>query len=162
VWACCDHREIEDSLERLDKLTQEEAQMASAEQLKMTHSIDGKVMGVEDRVRGVEGQVEGVRGDVQDVCVNVQDVHVNVQDVHVDVQDVRVDIQGVCVDVQDVLTTRLSPQERGTCLHVAIYASHIPQSDRSVSFLILPLVMCGPGSAQKPGLRPGLRGLRLS
>ena len=54
------NKEIEDSLERLDKLTQEEARMASVEQLKMTHSID-------DRVRGVEGQVQDVRGDVQDI-----------------------------------------------------------------------------------------------
>ena len=52
--------EIEGSLERLDRLTLEEARMASAEQLKMTHSVD-------DRVRGVEGQVQDVRGDVQDV-----------------------------------------------------------------------------------------------
>ena len=54
------NKEIEDSLERLDKLTQEEARMASVEQLKMTHSID-------DRVRGVEGQVQDVRGDVQEI-----------------------------------------------------------------------------------------------
>jgi hypothetical protein len=74
------NREIEDSLERLDKLTQEEARMASAEQLKMTHNVDGKVMGVDNRVRGVEGQVEGVRGDVQDARVDVQDVGNMVQD----------------------------------------------------------------------------------
>jgi hypothetical protein len=96
------NREIEDSLERLDKLTQEEARMASAEQLRMTHNVDGKVMGVDDRVRGVSGQVEGVRGDVQDVRVNVQDVRIDVQDVRVDVQDVRVNVQDVRVDVQDV------------------------------------------------------------
>jgi hypothetical protein len=89
------NREIEDSLERLDKLTQEEARMASVEQLKMTHSVDGKVMGVDDRVRGVEGQVEGVRGDVQDVRVDVQDVRVDVQDVRGDVRDVGSNIQGV-------------------------------------------------------------------
>jgi hypothetical protein len=50
------NRDIEDSLERLDKLTQEEARMASAELLKMTHSVDGKVMGVDDRVKGVRGE----------------------------------------------------------------------------------------------------------
>jgi len=61
------NREIEDSLERLDKLTQEEARMAAAEQLKMTHSVDG-------RVRGVGGQVQDVRGDVQDVGDKVQHV----------------------------------------------------------------------------------------
>jgi methyl-accepting chemotaxis protein len=73
------NREIEDSLERLDKLTQEEARMASAEQLKMTHSVEGKVTGVDDRVRGVEGQVEGVRGDVQDVGDRVQGIDSNVR-----------------------------------------------------------------------------------
>jgi hypothetical protein len=72
---------MEDSLERLDKLTQEEARMASAEQLKMTHSVDRKVIGVDDRVKGVEGQVQGVRGDVQDVRVDVQDVGSRVQGV---------------------------------------------------------------------------------
>ena len=53
-------RDIEDSLERLDKLTQEEARMASAEQLKMTQGVD-------DRVRGVAGQVHDARGDLRDV-----------------------------------------------------------------------------------------------
>jgi len=88
-------REIEDSLERLDKLTLEEARMASAEQLKMTHSVDGKVMGVDDRVKGVSGQVQGVRGDVQDVRVDVQDVRVDVQDVRVDVRDIGNIVQAV-------------------------------------------------------------------
>ena len=54
------NRDIEDSLERLDKLTQEEARMASAEQLKMTHSVDHRV--------------RDVRGDVQDVGKRIQDV----------------------------------------------------------------------------------------
>jgi hypothetical protein len=68
------NRDIEDSLERLDKLTQEEARMASAEQLKMTHSVDVKVMGVDDRVRGVENQVQDARSDVRDVGDKVQSV----------------------------------------------------------------------------------------
>ena len=76
--------------------------MASAEQLKMTHSVDGKVMGVEDRVRGIEGQVQCVRGDVQDVCGDVQDVRGDVQDVRGDVQDVRVDVQDTRGDLRDV------------------------------------------------------------
>ena len=75
------NRDIEDSLERLDKLTLEEGRMASAEQLKMTHSVGGKVMDVDDRVRGVEGQVQDVRCDVQDVRGDVQDVGDKVQDV---------------------------------------------------------------------------------
>jgi uncharacterized protein YoxC len=96
------NRDIEDSLERLDKLTQEEARMASAEQLKMTHSVDGKVMGVDDRVRGVEGQVQCVRGDVQDVRGDVQDVRVDVQDVCGDVRDVGNKVQDVDDRVQGI------------------------------------------------------------
>jgi hypothetical protein len=45
---------LEDILERLDKSTREEARMASVELLKMTQSVDGKVMGVDDRVKGVD------------------------------------------------------------------------------------------------------------
>ena len=80
--------EIEDSLEKLDKLTQEEVRMACAEQLKMTHIVDGKVMVVDDRVKGVDDRVKGVEGKVQDVCDDVQDVRGNVQDVRGDVRDV--------------------------------------------------------------------------
>ena len=74
-------REIEDSLERLDKLTQEETRVASAEQLKMTHNVD-------DRVKGVEGQVQDVGGDVQDVSNKVQDVGDKVQSIDGNVRGV--------------------------------------------------------------------------
>ena len=60
-------RDIENSLERLDRLTQEETRMASAELLKVTHSVDGKVMGVDDRVKRVEGKVQDVHEDVQGI-----------------------------------------------------------------------------------------------
>ena len=66
--------EIEDSLSRLDKLTQEEARMASAELLKVTHGVDGKVMGVDDRVKDVQGDVQDVRSDVQDITSEVRGV----------------------------------------------------------------------------------------
>src|SRR5229473_80965 len=66
-------KDIEDSLERLDKLTQEEARMASVEQLKMAHNVDEKVMGVDDRVRGVERQVEDVGNKIQHVEDKVED-----------------------------------------------------------------------------------------
>jgi uncharacterized protein YoxC len=75
------NRDIEDSLERLDKLTQEEARMASAELLKMTHGVDGKVMGVDDRIKGVEGKMQDVHDDVQGVGNMVQDVDNRVQDI---------------------------------------------------------------------------------
>ena len=66
--------DIETSLDKLDKLTREEAQMASAEQLRMTHNID-------DRVRGVGGRVQEVRVDVQDARGELRDVGNMVQDV---------------------------------------------------------------------------------
>jgi hypothetical protein len=86
------NRDIEDSLERLDKLTQEEARMASAELLKMTHSVDGKVMGVDDRVKGVEGKMQDVCDDVRDVRGDVRDVDDRVQDIG---KDISIRVQGV-------------------------------------------------------------------
>jgi len=68
------NRDIEDSLERLDKLTQEEAQMASAEQLK--------------KVMGVGSQAQDVGGDVRDVGDKVQSVDDKVQSVGDMVQSV--------------------------------------------------------------------------
>ena len=52
--------DIEDALERLDKLTQEEARMATAEGLKATHGIDDKVKGVDDKIQGVHVKVKNV------------------------------------------------------------------------------------------------------
>ncbi|KAH9061874.1 hypothetical protein EDB87DRAFT_382930 [Lactarius vividus] len=42
---------IEDALRRLDKLTQEEVRMATAQLLKITHSVDDKVKDVSDTVK---------------------------------------------------------------------------------------------------------------
>ena len=51
--------DLEDALKKLDRLTQEEARMAHAEVLRITHSIrdevkivDGKVEEVDDKVGG--------------------------------------------------------------------------------------------------------------
>ena len=86
----------------LDKLTQEEARMASAELLKMAHIVDNKVMGVDDRVKGVEGRVQDVCDDVHDVRSDVQDVGNKVESVEGRVQDVRDDVQDVGNKVQDI------------------------------------------------------------
>ena len=45
--------EIEDALKRLDKLTQEEARMATAQVLKVTHTVDDRVKAVDDKVVAV-------------------------------------------------------------------------------------------------------------
>ena len=45
--------DIEDALKRLDKLTQEEVRMATAQVLKVTHTIDDRVKAVDDKVAAV-------------------------------------------------------------------------------------------------------------
>ena len=45
--------DIEDALKRLDKLTQEEARMATAQVLQVTHTVDGRVKAVDDKVAKV-------------------------------------------------------------------------------------------------------------
>jgi hypothetical protein len=67
--------DIEDSLQRLDKLTLEEAQMASAELLKITHGIEGTVQDVRGNVRDVGNKVQGVDDRVQGVGCEVRGVN---------------------------------------------------------------------------------------
>ena len=45
-------KEMEDALKRLDRLTQDEARMAAAEILKLTHIVDNKVTTV---INGTSG-----------------------------------------------------------------------------------------------------------
>ena len=73
--------EIEDSLDRLDKLTQEEARMASAELLKITHSVDDRVKSVEENVQDVHGNVLDISGKVEGVDNRVQGISSEVRDV---------------------------------------------------------------------------------
>ena len=51
--------DIEDALQRLDILTQDEAQMAAAQVLKATHTVDstGRVRGVADIALSVDDKV---------------------------------------------------------------------------------------------------------
>jgi SMC interacting uncharacterized protein involved in chromosome segregation len=92
--------DIEDSLERLDNLTREEAQMASAELLKMTGSVDDRVKDVQGKVQDVGNMVQAVDDSVQDVG---RDVRGDVQDVGNKVQGVEDSIQGIGRDVKDKL-----------------------------------------------------------
>ena len=43
-------KDIEDALRRLDRLTQEEAVMAAAQILNLTHTVDNKVTGVGNKL----------------------------------------------------------------------------------------------------------------
>ena len=64
--------DLEDALKKLDRLTQEEARMANAEVMRVTHSIrdgvkvvDGKVDEVGDKVGDIGGKVKCVDEKVQ-------------------------------------------------------------------------------------------------
>ena len=59
--------EIEDALKRLDKLTQEEARVAAAENLKATHVVDKRVEGVANAVVAIDNKVVSVDDRVADV-----------------------------------------------------------------------------------------------
>ena len=52
--------DLEDALKRLDKLTHEEARMATAEVLRMTHAIDETVTEVREQVVVVDDRVASV------------------------------------------------------------------------------------------------------
>jgi hypothetical protein len=49
--------DMEDALKKLNKLTQEEARMAIAENLKATHAVDERVRGVASTVVAIDDRV---------------------------------------------------------------------------------------------------------
>jgi len=67
--------EMEDALKKLDKLTQEEARMAAAQNLKATHAVDERLKGVVDTVEAIDNKV--VRVDDQVANVNERVVTVD-------------------------------------------------------------------------------------
>ena len=60
-------KDVEDALQRLDKLTQEEARMAAAEALTIARGIDDSVKDVDERVKGVDIKIESMDDKVQGV-----------------------------------------------------------------------------------------------
>ncbi|KAH9028691.1 hypothetical protein EDB85DRAFT_1867679, partial [Lactarius pseudohatsudake] len=62
-------KDIEDALARLDRLTQEEARMASAQILRLAHSVDDRVKVVDDKVTGVQYKLKDM-DDKMDIVLN--------------------------------------------------------------------------------------------
>ena len=73
--------DIEDALKRLDRLTQEEARMASAQLMKVTNTIDNGVREVADNVLVVDNRVAGVDDRVAVVNDRVASIDDRVKDV---------------------------------------------------------------------------------
>ena len=66
--------DMEDALKKLDKLTQEEARMIIAENMRVTLAVHEDVRGVTDRMVSVDDRVAGV--DDRVACVNDKVVEV--------------------------------------------------------------------------------------
>ena len=82
---------MEDALKRLDRLTQEEARMAAAENLKARHTVDKRLQGVADTVIAMDKRVADVDqvAGVSNQVASVDDRVVTVDD-RVKVVDNRV------------------------------------------------------------------------
>ena len=61
--------EIEDALKRLDKLTQEEVRMVTAQLLTLTDGINNNVTRVDDEVKGVGDAVRVVQNGARYVIL---------------------------------------------------------------------------------------------
>ena len=53
-------KEVEDALQRLDRLTQEEARMAAAQILNITHAVNNNVTGVGNKLKDVDDKMDVV------------------------------------------------------------------------------------------------------
>src|ERR1700761_8988243 len=71
--------DLEDALKKLDRLTQEEARMALAEVLRITHSVRDEVKVVDSKVEKVEDKVEVMDGKVEIMGDKLQCVDEKVQ-----------------------------------------------------------------------------------
>ena len=72
---------MEDALKKLDNLTQEEARMVIAENLRATHAVDERVRGVTEQVLAVDKRVVNVDERVASVADKVASVNDNVAEV---------------------------------------------------------------------------------
>jgi archaellum component FlaC len=79
--------DMDDALKRLDKLTQEEARMAVAQNLKATHAVDERVanmaVAIDDRVTSVDNRV----AHVDDKVASIDDKMTSVDDKVTSVDD---------------------------------------------------------------------------
>ena len=64
--------DVEDVLQRLDKLTQEEAYMASVELLRISHNVEGRMTRVDEGIQGVDRRVRYVSDRIREVREAVQ------------------------------------------------------------------------------------------
>ncbi|KAH9066177.1 hypothetical protein EDB87DRAFT_692637 [Lactarius vividus] len=81
--------DIEDRVKRLDRLTNEQARMANAQLLKVTHGVDDKLTEVGDGVKGVKGEVRVVRERIRVVDDKLQGIIDDVKEVKTTAMEAR-------------------------------------------------------------------------
>ncbi|KAI9430671.1 hypothetical protein H4582DRAFT_2086405 [Lactarius indigo] len=103
-------KDVEDALQRLDKLTQVEAQVAAAETLAIDRGIgakvedvDGRVQVVDERVQSVDTKVEGIDDKVQGVDSRVQGIDSNVHGVDYKIGFVIQGVKETGLTIQQVI-----------------------------------------------------------
>ncbi|KAH8984827.1 hypothetical protein EDB92DRAFT_1461611 [Lactarius akahatsu] len=101
--------DLEDAVKKLDRLTQEEARMALAEVLKITHIVhdgvkvvDGKVESMDDKVEDMGGKVDDMSGKVDDMGDKVDDMGDKVDDMGDKVDGVGDKVENVGDKVEDM------------------------------------------------------------
>jgi len=72
------NNDVEEALQKLDRLTQEEARMAAAELIKITYAADDRV-GVDEGVQSAGNNFEVVGNEVRGINHKVRDIHNGVQ-----------------------------------------------------------------------------------
>ncbi|KAH9077552.1 hypothetical protein EDB83DRAFT_1490622 [Lactarius deliciosus] len=94
--------DLEDAIKKLDRLTQEEARMALAEVLKITHIVHADVKVVDGKVESIDDKVEDIGGKLEDMSGNVDDMGDKVDDMGDKVDDVSDKVDGVGDKVENV------------------------------------------------------------
>ena len=87
--------DLESALKKLDRLTQEEARMALAEVLRITHSV-------RDEVKEADGKLEGVRDTVEDVGERVADLGEELADLGDKMEHVGEKVEDLGDKVEDI------------------------------------------------------------
>ncbi|KAH9060258.1 hypothetical protein EDB87DRAFT_1831520 [Lactarius vividus] len=131
--------DLEDAVKKLDRLTQEEARMALAEVLKITHIVHDDMKVVHGKVEGIDGKVEDMGDKVDEIGDRVQSVDKKVQAAIDDGKEMRalateakLVIQQTansvdelkCNNIKQLLRTWLSPADPSTNHNIARKAQH--------------------------------------
>ncbi|KAI9438139.1 hypothetical protein H4582DRAFT_1772108, partial [Lactarius indigo] len=114
--------DLEDAIKKLDRLTQEEARMALAEVLKITHIVHDGVKVVDGKVEGVDDKVEDMGGKVKDMSGKVDDIGDKVSDIGDKVDDIGDKVDGN--QIKQLLRAWLSPADPSTNHIIAQKAQH--------------------------------------